>query len=339
MDPEVFAQARLRMDQLTKPPRALGYLEEVALRLAALQGRVKPELGRGAVVVAAADHGVVAEGVSAYPQEVTRQMVLNFLRGGAAINQFALAADCAVYVLDVGVVGELPDHPGLLKRKVRPGTANLAQGPAMTPEEAERALLAGREAARRAIAEGATLLAAGDMGIGNTTAAAALTAALLGLPPEAVVGRGTGVGEEGLRRAVVYFLLSSALALARLHPGMGPLEVAAEVGGLELVAIAGIYLEGYEAGLPLVLDGFPVTAGARLAWKMAPGLRDHLFAGHLSREPGHRHQLEALGLRPLLDLDLALGEGTGAVLAMPLLRAAARILHMATFQEAGVSRG
>ncbi|WP_253715907.1 nicotinate-nucleotide--dimethylbenzimidazole phosphoribosyltransferase, partial [Thermus scotoductus] len=143
MDPEVFAQARLRMDQLTKPPRALGYLEEVALRLAALQGRVKPELGRGAVVVAAADHGVVAEGVSAYPQEVTRQMVLNFLRGGAAINQFALAADCAVYVLDVGVVGELPDHPGLLKRKVRPGTANLAQGPAMTPEEAERALLAG----------------------------------------------------------------------------------------------------------------------------------------------------------------------------------------------------
>ena len=312
VDPEVFAQARLRMDQLTKPPRALGYLEEVALRLAALQGRVKPELGRGAVVVAAADHGVVAEGVSAYPQEVTRQMVLNFLSGGAAINQFALTADCAVYVLDVGVVGELPDHPGLLKRKVRPGTAHLARGPAMTPEEAERALLAGREAARRAIAEGATLLAAGDMGIGNTTAAAALTAALLGLPPEAVVGRGTGVGEEGLRRKRE----AVARALARLHPGMGPLEVAAEVGGLELVAIAGVYLEGYEAGL-----------------------RDHLFAGHLSREPGHRHQLEALGLRPLLDLDLALGEGTGAVLAMPLLRAAARILHMATFQEAGVSRG
>ena len=185
------------------------------------------------------------------------------------------------------------------------------------------------------VAGGATLLAAGDMGIGNTTAAAALTAALLGLPPEAVVGRGTGVGEEGLRRK----RQAVARALARLHPGMGPLEVAAEVGGLELVAIAGIYLEGYEAGLPLVLDGFPVTAGAPLAWKMAPGLRDHLFAGHLSREPGHRHQLEALGLRPLLDLDLALGEGTGAVLAMPLLRAAARILHMATFQEAGVSRG
>ena len=143
------------------------------------------------------------------------------------------------------------------------------------------------------------------------------------------------MGEEGLRRKRE----AVARALARLHPGMGPLEVAAEVGGLELVAIAGVYLEGYEAGLPLVLDGFPVTAGALLAWKMAPGLRDHLFAGHLSREPGHRHQLEALGLRPLLDLDLALGEGTGAVLAMPLLRAAARILHMATFQEAGVSRG
>ncbi|WP_022798712.1 nicotinate-nucleotide--dimethylbenzimidazole phosphoribosyltransferase [Thermus islandicus] len=332
---KVLEAARRRVDQLTKPPRSLGFLEEVALRLAALQGRVKPELGRGAVVVAAADHGVVAEGVSAYPQEVTRQMVLNFLRGGAAINQFARVADCEVYVLDVGVKGELPDHPRLLKRKVREGTGNLAQGPAMSLEEVERALQAGREAARRAIAAGATLLAAGDMGIGNTTAAAALTAALLGLPPEAVVGRGTGVGEEGLRRK----RQAVARALARLRPGMGPLEVAALVGGLELIAIAGVYLEGYEAGLPLVLDGFPVTSGALLAWKLAPGIREHFFAGHLSREPGHRRQLEALDLRPLLDLDLALGEGTGAVLAMPLLRAAARILHMATFEEAGVSGG
>ncbi|KGQ21596.2 nicotinate-nucleotide--dimethylbenzimidazole phosphoribosyltransferase [Thermus filiformis] len=335
MDQEVLHQAQTRMENLTKPPRSLGHLEEVAVRLAALQGRVKPELGRGAVVVAAADHGVVAEGVSAYPQEVTRQMVLNFLRGGAAINQFARVADAAVYVLDVGVKGELPDHPGLLKRKVRPGTGNLAREAAMTLEEAQRALEAGREAARKAISEGATLLAAGDMGIGNTTAAAALTAALLGLSPEEVVGPGTGVGEAGLlrkREAV-------ARALGRLRPGMGPLEVAAEVGGLELVAIAGVYLEGYRAGLPLVLDGFPVTAGALLAWRLEPGVRDHLFAGHLSREPGHRHALQALGLRPLLDLDLALGEGTGAVLAMPLLRAAARILHMATFEEAGVSRG
>lgn len=330
---DALAQAERRMGQLTKPPRSLGVLEGVALRLAALQGRVKPELGPGAVVVAAADHGVVAEGVSAYPQEVTYQMVLNFLRGGAAINQFALVADCRVLVLDVGVMGELPDHPSLLKRKVREGTGNLAKEPAMSREEAERALEAGREAARRAIGEGATLLAAGDMGIGNTTAAAALTAALLGLSPEAVVGRGTGVGEEGLRRKRE----AVARALARLRPGLDPLGVAAEVGGLELVAIAGVYLEGYRAGLPLVLDGFPVSAGALLAWRLEPGVREHLFAGHLSREPGHRPILEALGLRPLLDLDLALGEGTGAVLAMPLLRAAARILHMATFEEAGVS--
>lgn len=320
------------MERLTKPPRSLGYLEEVALRLAAIQGRVKPELGPGAVVVAAADHGVVAEGVSAYPQEVTRAMVLNFLHGGAAINQFAQVADCRVYVLDVGVKGDLPDHPRLLKAKVRPGTGNLAKEPAMTREEAERALLAGREAARWAIAEGATLLAAGDMGIGNTTAAAALTAALLGLSPEAVVGRGTGVGEEGLKRKRE----AVAKALARLRPGLDPLALAAEVGGLELVAIAGVYLEGYQAGLPLVLDGFPVSAGALLAWRLEPALGENLFAGHLSREPGHRFILEALGLRPLLDLDLALGEGTGAVLAMPLLRAAARILHMATFEEAGV---
>ncbi len=330
---EVLRQAEERMGQLTKPPRSLGRLEEVALRLAGIQGRLKPELGPGAVVVAAADHGVVAEGVSAYPQEVTRQMVLNFLRGGAAINQFALVADCRVLVLDVGVKGELPEHPRLLRRKVREGTGNLAAEPAMSREEAERALEAGREAARQAVEEGATLLAAGDMGIGNTTAAAALTAALLGLPPEAVVGRGTGIGEEGLRRKRE----AVARALARLQPGLDPLGVAAEVGGLELVAIAGVYLEGYRAGLPLVLDGFPVSAGALLAWRLEPGVREHLFAGHLSREPGHRAVLEALGLWPLLDLDLALGEGTGAVLAMPLLRAAARILHMATFAEAGVS--
>ncbi|GAB5602242.1 nicotinate-nucleotide--dimethylbenzimidazole phosphoribosyltransferase [Thermus sp. FJN-A] len=335
MDAEVLREAEVRMTRLTKPPRSLGHLEEVALRLAGIQGRVKPELGRGAVVVAAADHGVVAEGVSAYPQEVTHAMVLNFLGGGAAINQFARVADCEVYVLDVGVIGALPDHPRLLKAKVRPGTGNLARGPALSLEEAQRALEAGREAARRAISEGATILAAGDMGIGNTTAAAALTAALLGLPPEAVVGRGTGVGEEGLRRKRE----AVARALARLRPNMDPLAVAAEVGGLELLAIAGVYLEGYEAGLPLVLDGFPVTSGALLAWRLLPEIRGHFFAGHLSREPGHRLALQALGLRPLLDLDLALGEGTGAVLAMPLLRAAARILHMATFAEAGVPEG
>ncbi|RTI34961.1 nicotinate-nucleotide--dimethylbenzimidazole phosphoribosyltransferase, partial [Thermus scotoductus] len=190
---ETLQAAWRRMERLTKPPGSLGHLEEVAVRLAAIQGRLKPELGPGAVVVAAADHGVVAEGVSAYPQEVTYQMVLNFLRGGAAINQLAQVADCRVYVLDVGVKGDLPQHPGLLKRKVRPGTGNLAREAAMTLEEAEKALLAGQEAARIAIAQGATLLAAGDMGIGNTTAASALTAALLGLPPEAVVGRGTGV--------------------------------------------------------------------------------------------------------------------------------------------------
>ncbi len=335
-DPEkALEMARRRLDQLTKPPRSLGVLEEVALRLAAIQGRVQPELGRGAVVVCAADHGVVAEGVSAYPQEVTRQMVLNFLQGGAAINQFAQVADCEVYVLDVGVVGALPDHPRLLKAKVREGTANLAQGPAMRLEEAERALQAGRLAARRALEAGATVLAAGDMGIGNTTAAAALTAALLDLPPEKVVGRGTGVREEGLRRKRE----AVARALARLRPGMGPLEVASEVGGLELLAIAGVYLEGAKGGVPLLLDGFPVSAGFLLASRLDPGVLGYAFAGHLSREPGHRVILEALGLRPLLDLDLALGEGTGAVLAMPLLRAAARILHMATFAEAGVSPG
>ena len=343
IDSTWLAKARERQNNLTKPPGSLGRLEELGVRLAAIQQTSKPHLGKGAVVVAAADHGVTAEGVSAYPAEVTPQMVLNFLAGGAAVNQIARAANAEVYVLDVGVNGpEFPAHERLLAARVRPGTGNIAREPAMSPAEALAALQAGENAARRAISEGADVLAAGDMGIGNTTAAAALTAALLGLPASEVTGRGTGVADEAYRRKVA--VVDQALERARAELGdptrADPLEVAAQLGGLEIVAAAGVLLAGAAAGLPVVTDGFPVTAGALLATRLEPNLSGYLFAGHRSVEPGHARQLEALGLEPLLDLGLRLGEGTGAVLAMPVLRAAAEVLAgMATFDEAGVSEG
>ncbi len=333
---EWLAQARAHQDQLTKPPGSLGYLEELGVRLAAIQQTLRPALGKGAVIVCAADHGVTAEGVSAYPSEVTAQMLLNFRAGGAAINQIARAADAQVYVLDVGINSPVPSP-----ERVRSGTGNIAQEAAMTRAEAEQAIRVGAEAARRAIAEGATLLAAGDMGIGNTTAAAALTAALLGLEAEAVTGRGTGVDEARYQQKVQ--VVRRALHRAQTRLGdltqAEPLELLTELGGLEIAAIAGVFLAGAEAGLPLVTDGFPVTAGALLACRIEPNVREYLFAGHRSLEPGHRRQLEALGLRPILELDMRLGEGTGAVLSFPILRAAASVMAgMATFAQAGVSQ-
>ncbi|MCS7057727.1 MAG: nicotinate-nucleotide--dimethylbenzimidazole phosphoribosyltransferase [Meiothermus sp.] len=336
---EWLERARAHHDQLTKPTGSLGFLEELGVRLAAIGQTLRPRLGPGAVVVCAADHGVVAEGVSAYPAEVTAQMLLNFARGGAAINQIARACGAVVRVLDVGVASAV-EAPGVVCRKVRPGSGNIAREPAMTPEEARAALEAGMEAAREAVREGATLLAAGDMGIGNTTAAAALSAALLGLPAEAVTGRGTGVDEAGYARKLGAVRAALARAEARLggFSRAEPLSILAELGGLEIAAAAGVFLAGAEAGLPLVTDGFPVTAGALVAVRMVPEVRDYLFAGHRSLEPGHAHQLEALGLRPILELDMRLGEGTGAVLSFPVLRAAAEVVSgMATFAEAGVS--
>jgi nicotinate-nucleotide--dimethylbenzimidazole phosphoribosyltransferase len=333
---EWLAQARAHQNQLTKPPGSLGFLEEMGVRLAAMQKTLKPRLGQGAVVVCAADHGVAAEGVSAYPAEVTAQMLLNFQAGGAAINQIARASDAQVYVLDVGI-----NSPVLSPERVRSGTGNIVRGAAMTLTEAEQALQAGAEVARQAIAQGATLLAAGDMGIGNTTAAAALTAALLGLEARAVTGRGTGVDEARYQKKLEVVRAALERAQARLGelPRADPLALLAELGGLEIAAIAGVFLAGAEAGLPLVTDGFPVTAGALLACRMEPGVREYLFAGHRSLEPGHTRQLEALGLRPILELDMRLGEGTGAVLSFPVLRAAAAVMAgMATFAQAGVSQ-
>lgn len=334
-DPDVEAAARARQAELTKPPGSLGRLEDLGVQLAALQRRLPPRVERAVVLVCAADHGVTAEGVSAYPREVTAQMVQNFLRGGAAINRLAEAAGAEVWVLDVGVDADLPAHPRLLGAKVRRGTRNLAREDALTLPEAAAAWEAGRRAAAQLLASGADVFLPGDMGIGNTTAAAALVAALAGAPPEAVVGPGTGVSAAGQarKRAAV------AAALARVAGVSDPWARAAAVGGLELIAIAGAAAEAAARGAVVLLDGFPVTAGALLAATLTPGLRPWLVAAHRSAEPGHAVALAALGLDPLLDLRLRLGEGTGAALALPLLRAAAAVFRMATFAEAGVARG
>ncbi|HEY2705436.1 MAG TPA: nicotinate-nucleotide--dimethylbenzimidazole phosphoribosyltransferase [Candidatus Dormibacteraeota bacterium] len=327
--------ARRHQDDLTKPPGSLGRLEELAVLLAAVRGRDAVRLGECAVLICAADHGVTGRGVSAYPAEVTAQMVGNFLSGGAAINVIARAAGARVLVLDAGVAADLPDHPRLLARKVRRGSGDIVDSPAMSRDEARAALEAGVEAVWGLAAEGVEALAVGDMGIGNTTAASAVVAAITGRPAAEVVGRGTGVDDAGLARK------REAVAAAVLRAGADPadgLGVLAEVGGLELAAIAGAVIGAASRRMLCVLDGHPATAAALAAALIAPGALAYCVAGHRSAERGHGVALEHLGLRPLLDLDLRLGEGSGATLALHLVRVAAALsAEMATFSSAGVS--
>jgi nicotinate-nucleotide--dimethylbenzimidazole phosphoribosyltransferase len=334
-DGAAMAATRARLDALTKPPGSLGRLEELAVQLAGIGGAPPAGYRRPVVVVMAGDHGVTAEGVSAYPSEVTAQMVGNFLAGGAAINVLARQAGAEVRVVDLGVAAELPDHPLLVKRKVGYGTANLARGPAMTREQALEAIGVGIEVARAEVAAGADLLLTGDMGIGNTTPSSAIVAALSGEPPRLVTGRGTGLDARGLRQKVRVI----ERALRRNTPdGTDPLGVLAGVGGFEIGGLTGLILGGAAARVPVLLDGFISGAAALLAGRLAPAARANMVAAHQSVEIGHRVILRELGLRPLLTLDLRLGEGTGAALALHLVAAATRILwEMATFSEAGVS--
>lgn len=327
--------ARERQDNLTKPPGSLGRLEEMSVRLCEITGRCPPRLGDKVIVVCAADHGVTEEGVSPYPSDVTAQMLLNFAGGGAAINVLAGEAGARVVVLNAGTASAV-DHPSILDKRVRAGTANMARGPAMTEKEAEACVLAGFETARVEISNGAGLLAAGDMGIGNTTSASAIVAALTGQPVEQLVGRGTGLDDDGLARKVS--VVREALETNRPDPG-DPMDVLAKVGGLEIGAMAGVMLACAHEGVPVIVDGFISTAAALIAERACPGVRGAMFASHLSVEPGHRPALAELGLEPFLDLGMRLGEGTGAALAMTVLECSARLLaEMATFEEAGVSR-
>jgi nicotinate-nucleotide--dimethylbenzimidazole phosphoribosyltransferase len=336
LDAAAVAAARERQEVLTKPSGSLGRLEDVSVQLAGIAGQCPPPLPDPAVVaVFAADHGVHAQGVSPWPQEVTAQMVANFLASGAAVNAIAAQAGAGVCVVDVGVAADLPAAPGLLSRKVRRGTADMTTGAAMTPAEARRAVETGIELAAGLVAAGNKCLITGDMGIANTTASAALIAVFTGADAEQVTGRGTGIDDPTWARKVG--VVRRALELHDPDPA-DPLAALAAVGGLEHAALAGFILGGAAQRVPVLLDGVIACAAALAARAFAADVTGCLIAGHLSTEPGARRALDSLGLRPLLDLGLRLGEGSGAVLALPIVAAAARVLRdMATFDSAGVS--
>lgn len=334
-DPAARARARAHLDRLTKPQGSLGRLEELASRVVEITGQERPAIRRAVVFTLAADHGVVAEGVSAYPQVVTTQMVENFLSGGAAINVLARHAGADVVVADLGVATPIPSRPGLVVRRIGPGTKNMAAGPAMTREEALASIEAGIGLVEAERCQGVDLIGTGEMGIGNTTAASAISAVLTGAPVEAVTGRGTGIDEATRQRKVA--VIRRALAVNQPDPRDG-LDVLAKVGGFEIGGLVGVILAGAARRIPVVLDGFIAGAAALIAHTLEPRVIHFLLASHCSAEPGHRVALARLGLEPYLDLGLRLGEGTGAVLAFSLIRAAVAIYtEMATFKSAGVS--
>ncbi|MDJ0831664.1 MAG: nicotinate-nucleotide--dimethylbenzimidazole phosphoribosyltransferase [Desulfobacterales bacterium] len=329
-----------RTAQLVMPPRALGRLHEISERLCAIRQTTHLSINRKAFLVMAGDHGVVAEGVSAYPQVVTGEMVKTFLIGGAGINVLAKRVNADVYVVDMGVIPDLttldmPNQDTLFVHKIAEGTANFTQGPAMSREDAEKAVLIGFNLASDLFREGIDLLGTGDMGIGNTTPSAAIGAVITGTDLEKMVGRGTGVDDEGLARKKE--VIGKGIRLNSPDQSDG-IDVLAKVGGFEIGGIAGAILAGAYHRIPVVIDGFISTAGALIAQTLCPHICDYLFAGHCSEEPGHRHMLTYLGLSPILDLGLRLGEGTGSALAIHIMEGAVGIFNeMLTFEEAGVT--
>lgn len=332
LEPAVWAH----LDHLTKPPRSLGRLEELALRYCLATGTVSPELGQKAIFCFAGDHGVADEGVSAYPKSVTPQMVRNMLAGGAAVNALARHAGAELTIVDIGVDDPLDDAPGLCRRKIRCGTRNIAQGPAMTPDEARRAVEVGIELAQTAHSRGVRMVGTGEMGIANTTPATALFAAFLGCSVEAVTGRGTGIDDKRLQNKIR--VIGRALDVNRLRL-TDPLNTLAALGGFEIAGICGLIIGAASRRMPVVVDGFISTAGALSAVRICPAAQDVLFFSHLSQEQGHRSVTEAMGMRPILDLTMRLGEGTGAALAMPIIEAAVKMYNqMSTFSTAGVSQ-
>ncbi|MGE5372038.1 MAG: nicotinate-nucleotide--dimethylbenzimidazole phosphoribosyltransferase [Solirubrobacterales bacterium] len=334
LDEAAMAAAGEWQTRLTKPPGSLGVLEQLAVHAAGIAGSAKPFLKDAVILTMAGDHGVVEEGVSAFPQEVTVQMLANFMNGGAAINVLARHVGARVSVVDLGVKA---DHglTGVIPARVRPGTDNIAQGPAMTRDEAVAAVEAGIRAVQFEIARGADIIGTGDMGIGNTTPSAAILAALSSLPPETCAGRGTGINHDGLRRKVE--AIRRALAVNQPDP-RDALDVLSKVGGLEIGGLAGVILGAAAERKICVIDGYISGAAALIAARLAPLSVRYMIASHESAEAGHRYLLELLGLTPVLKLNLRLGEGTGAALAIGMLRAAMKIVHeMATFDSAGIS--
>ena len=334
-DSQAMHAARQRHRRLTKPPGSLGRLEDVSIQLAGIFGTERPIARKTTLIVAAADHGVVAQGVTGYPQTVTAQMVLNFLAGGAAISVMARARGVELVIVDAGVATPLPAHPDLQVVAPGRGTKDMTRGPAMSRAQAQACLEAGVELAGSAAERGAHVIATGDMGIGNTTAASAITAALTGASPRNTTGRGTGRTDRELEHKIA--CVERALDVNRPDPDYG-LDVLTKVGGFEIGVLAGVVLGGALARRAVVLDGYVSGAAGIIAASLCPTVLDYVIAGHLSAEPSHRIALRHMGLRPLLDLDMRLGEGTGALLAIGLVEIAAACLsEMATFDEAGVS--
>lgn len=336
LDERAAEAAEQRLNSLTKPPGSLGKLEEIARQLAGITGETSADLSRRAVIVMAGDHGVCEEGVSAFPAEVTPQMVLNFLTGGAAVNVLARGAGADVYCVDIGVNADL-EHEGLIQRKVRKGTANMTREPAMTRAEAAAAIAAGSDVVKDLAAKGYRMFATGEMGIGNTTASAALCAVLAEMRIEDAVGLGTGINEERRQHKIEVV----KRAIARNSPDkQDPIDVLAKVGGLEIAGLVGVILGAAAERCPVVVDGFISSAAALVAAALSPQSTAYMLGSHLSQEQGHRQLLNAIGLSPIIHLDMRLGEGTGAVLCFPIIDAALRIMReMATFESAGISRG
>ena len=333
LDQEAMAAAKARQDRLTKPTGALGRLEDISIQLAGIQGNPRPKINEKVIFTLAGDHGVAAKGVSPYPAEVTPQMVFNFLAGGAGINVLSRQAGARVVVADLGVNYDFSGPNKPLDYKVAKGTADMTEGPAMTREQALQSILAGVDLVEKA--GNVDIIGTGEMGIGNTTPSAAIASVLTGVPVSAVTGRGAGLSDKGLDAKIK--MIEKALEVNNPDPN-DALDVLAKVGGFEIGGIAGVFIGGARAGVPVVVDGFISGAGALIAASLAPAARDYMIGSHQSVEIGHQVIYERLGLRPLLDLGFRLGEGTGAALGMFIVQCAAAILdEMATFDEAGVA--
>jgi len=336
LDSKAMEAARARQDELTKPKGSLGRLEELSIQIAGIHGKVIAGFEHKAIITIAADHGVVNERVTLYPQEVTAQMVSNFLSGGAAINVLARFVGTRVIVVDMGVASDLPSHSGLICRKIAYGTKNMAQQAAMTSDEAVSSIEVGIEIVEAEIAKGLDIVGTGDMGIGNTTPSSAICAAITGEPVEKVTGRGEGLDNEQLAHKVR--VIEKALALNKPNP-REPIDVLAKVGGFEIGGLAGVMLGAAAHHIPVVIDGFISGAASLIATELSPSLKSYLIPAHLSAESGHKVLLQYLELTPLLNLEMRLGEGTGAALGMAIVEAAVKTLaEMATFGEAGVTK-
>ena len=335
LDSSAMSAAQSRQNNLTKPQGSLGRLEELSIQIAGIKGEVTPKLEHKSIIIMAADHGVAAETVSLYPQEVTRQMVLNFLKGGAAINVLAGQIGARVIVVDMGVKDGFQPLPGLLCKMIDFGTQNITRGPAMTRQQAIDTIEAGIQTVEAEMAKRVDIIGTGDMGIGNTTASSAIFAAISGKQPKKITGRGTGIGDKQLAHKIK--VIERALSVNKPNP-KDPIDILSKVGGFEIGGLAGVMLASAAYRIPVVIDGFISGTAALIATGLSPQARDYLIAAHVSAESGHEMLLQFLGMKPLLNLNMRLGEGTGAVLGISLAEAATRTLsQMATFAQAGVS--